>query len=550
MLKELHIENVAVIENLTADFEAGMLAITGETGAGKSILIDSINIVLGERASKELIRTGENKAYVSATFCELNAAVCGLLDELGLSADEGVLQISREMSLDGKSTARINGRPVTAGMLRDVGRQLVSIHGQHDSQILLLPERHVEFVDAYSGTAEELLQYENCYQKHLELNRQINALFGREQEKNRKAEMLRYQIEEIEAANLYAGEDKELAQRRDIIKNAEKIATAIVGAYNALYDGEDGSASALISGARDALSGVAKYSKQTEAAYNALGDISYALDDVIENVRELKNSLSFTDNDLNYVEERLDIIYRLKKKYGSTANEILEYAQNCRAELDGIEHSEERLNELVALRESNLALLEKAAGALYNKRKCGAESLEKRLIQELASMDMNGVKFEVCFTPCDYMPNGNTEIEFLFSANKGEEPKPLSKIASGGELSRVMLAIKSVLSNADTVDTLIFDEIDTGVSGSAAQKIGLKMKAISANRQVLCVTHLSQIAALAKNHYKISKSTDGAKTYTRLEALDYEGRVNELARIISGVNITPAAIENAKEMLK
>ncbi len=551
MLKELHIENVAVIENLTVNFGSGMLAITGETGAGKSILIDAINIVLGERASKELIRTGESTAYVSALFCGLNQAACNVLEGLGIAAEiGGELQISREMSLDGKSVARINGRPVTAGMLKDVGRQLVSIHGQHDSQILLLPERHVEFVDAYSSTEEELSLYKNYYEKHLELRREIAGLQGKEQEKNRKAELLRYQIDEIDAACLYVGEDKELAERREIIKNAEKIASGVMGAYTALYDGENGSAASLVAMAADSLAGIAKYSEKTESAYNALNEISYAIDDIVESVRELKNSLTFTEDDLSAVEDRLDIIYRLKKKYGSSAEEILEYCEKCRAELNSIVHSEEHLLELEEAYNQNLAKLKAAAEALSKKRKEGAQSLENRLVEELSSMDMKGVLFEVCAEKCDYMPNGDEQIEFLFSANKGEEPKPLSKIASGGELSRVMLAIKSVLSNADTVDTLIFDEIDTGVSGSAAQKIGLKMKAIAVSRQVLCVTHLSQIAALADCHYRISKSSDSKKTYTKLETLDYDGRVNELARIISGVDITAAAIENAKEMLK
>ncbi len=551
MLKELHIENVAVIENLTVNFGSGMLAITGETGAGKSILIDAINVVLGERASKELIRTGESTAYVSALFRGLNQAACNVLEGLGIAAEiGGELQISREMSLDGKSVARINGRPVTAGMLKDVGRQLVSIHGQHDSQILLLPERHVEFVDAYSSTEEELSLYKNYYEKHLELRREIAGLQGKEQEKNRKAELLRYQIDEIDSACLYVGEDKELAERREIIKNAEKIASGVMGAYTALYDGENGSAASLVAMAADSLAGIAKYSEKTESAYNALNEISYAIDDIVESVRELKNSLTFTEDDLSAVEDRLDIIYRLKKKYGSSAEEILEYCEKCRAELNSIVHSEERLLELEEAYNQNLAKLKAAAEALSKKRKEGAQSLENRLVEELSSMDMKGVLFEVCAEKCDYMPNGDEQIEFLFSANKGEEPKPLSKIASGGELSRVMLAIKSVLSKADTVDTLIFDEIDTGVSGSAAQKIGLKMKAIAASRQVLCVTHLSQIAALADCHYRISKSSDSKKTYTKLETLDYDGRVNELARIISGVDITAAAIENAKEMLK
>ena len=549
MLSQLHIENIALIDNLDVEFKNGFTVLTGETGAGKSILIDSINMVLGERASKELIRNGRNFAFVSALFSALNEYVINELSNYGIQPDDdGSLIIERQISLDGKNTCRINGRPVTVGILKEIGKLLVNIHGQHDNQSLLLVEKHIDFLDKFADNSDLLEDYYKLYSKLQEIKKQIEGLQMDDKEKARRIELLKYQINEINNAGLKPGEEIYLNEQKKAIHNSEKILNALIESYTNLYE-KDGSAIELIEISKDKLSEITGFSESVREAYDKIDNIFYELQDIIEILRDYKNSLNFAETDIDSIESRLDIIYRLKQKYGANAEEIIEYGKKCEEELSEIEFSEERIVKLQKEYDEILGKVKDLADKLTQSRIEAGRVLEKKIIDVLSYLNMPKVRFVVEIRRCSLTEKGEDEVEFLISANPGEPPKPLSKIASGGELSRIMLAIKSIFSEIDYTSTLIFDEIDTGVSGSAAEKIGRKMKELSSTSQVICVTHLSQIAAIADNHYKISKHTINENTFTQLEVLDTDKRVMEIARIISGENITQSALAAAKEIL-
>lgn len=551
MLQNLKIENVAIIEKADIFFERGLNIMTGETGAGKSIIIDSINAVLGERTSKELVRTGSAKASVTAEFKVNNSAFDSMLEELGIEPEaDGTLLIRRTISADGKNTCRINGIPVTVSMLKTVGRELINIHGQHDSQRLLNPESHCDFIDKMADIDTLLAQYREAFYSLVELRREISGLVTDDEEKNRKIELLTYQIDEIENANLSPGEMEELKSLRTLHRNSEKIIGSLNSAY-ALINGYDEAAGALqqIKMCFNQLDDVSQYHSAIEDSANKLRELSYQLEDVQENLSSTIDELDYDPAYAQAVEDRLDYLNRLSRKYGADEEMMLEFCEKCRKERQKIEFSDERLIQLKEeqkkLKQRVVALAEK----LTEKRTVTAEDFAKKVEAELKFLDMPNVQFSVDIRPINLTENGADELEFLISPNLGETKKPLAKIASGGELSRVMLAIKNVLSDKDEIDTLIFDEIDAGVSGRAATKLGKKLSEVSKGRQVICVTHLAQIAAQADHHFEISKASHDGKTYTSVVPLDFEGRKHELARIIGSGEITQTQLNMAEELL-
>lgn len=551
MLQNLKIENVAIIEKADIFFERGLNIMTGETGAGKSIIIDSINAVLGERTSKELVRTGSAKASVTAEFKVENSAFDTMLEELGIEPEaDGTLLIRRTISADGKNTCRINGIPVTVSMLKTVGRELINIHGQHDSQRLLNPESHCDFIDKMADTDALLAQYREAFYSLVDLRREISGLVTDDEEKNRKIELLTYQIDEIENANLSPGEMEELKALRTLHRNSEKIIGSLNSAY-ALINGYDEAAGALqqIKMCFNQLDDVSQYHSAIEDSANKLRELSYQLEDVQENLSSTIDELDYDPAYAQAVEDRLDYLNRLSRKYGADEEMMLEFCEKCRKERQEIEFSDERLIQLKEeqkkLKQRVVALAEK----LTEKRTVTAEDFAKKVEAELKFLDMPNVQFSVDIRPINLTENGADELEFLISPNLGETKKPLAKIASGGELSRVMLAIKNVLSDKDEIDTLIFDEIDAGVSGRAATKLGKKLSEVSKGRQVICVTHLAQIAAQADHHFEISKASHDGKTYTSVVPLDFEGRKHELARIIGSGEITQTQLNMAEELL-
>ncbi len=547
MLEQLSIKNVAVIDRLDVSFKNGVTVLTGETGAGKSIIIDSINMILGSRTNKELVRHGTDRAEVQAVFT-LNDGMIGLLDENGIDYDDGSVIISRRITADGKSTARINGTIVTLNTLRDIADRLINIHGQHDNQALLTPSKHVGFLDDYAKCGAELDAYSSLYSACREAERELDGLLTNEQEKLQKTDLLSYQIDEITAAKLAPGEDESLKEQLALLENAEKISANAEKTYSYLYDDPEGrSAYDLISSAVEAMSEIADLSSELGASYESLTNAMYAVEDAAREIRDFGEGVEFDEQALNDAEERLDLINRLKRKYGGTIEDILAFCEKAQTELDGITHGSERAEklkmELDALREK----LKTAAGALTKKRSQVAARLEIDIENALHELNMEKAVFSVRVSPQKYSSNGADLVEFMIATNPGEDLKPLVKIASGGELSRVMLAIKSILAKTDSVDTLIFDEIDTGVSGAAAQKIADKLKEIGKTKQVICITHLPQLAAGADNHFLIVKNVEGELARTTLKELDTDGRVNELARIVGGGT---AAEEYAREMLK
>lgn len=551
MISNLQIENVAIIKKAVIDFKDGFNVMTGETGAGKSIIIDSLNALLGERTSRELIRTNCEYAYVSAIFYDKNEQVREILGEFDIDAeDDGSIVISRKMTSDGKNICKINGVSVTVSMLKKLGKQLVNIHGQSDNQALLNPEYHCEFIDSIAENSAVLEKFKNSYEDYISAKRRLEALNTDESEKARRFEMLSYQIDEIEKADISVGEWDELRKQQELFKNAEKICEALNVSY-AYLNGDDETDGAVTLGfnASSKLSCVSHASEEIDALAKRIESCSYTLSDLSDELRTMLDSFDFNESDINAVEERLEVLYELSKKYGKTEEEILEYYNNAVEELNTIENSDELK-----------AKLEKQVKELYNTAMNNAKELSKtriyagnlfskKVCEELKFLDMPSVKFYVDIRDCDLCENGIDTVEFFLSANIGEEPKPLHKIASGGELSRIMLAIKSVLAEKDNIQTLIFDEIDTGVSGSAAQKIALKLKEVSKSHQVICVTHLAQIASYADEHKLISKSEKDGQTYTELLSLDFEQRKHELARIMGGIEITDLMLENAEQML-
>lgn len=547
MLTSLKIENVAIIESAAIEFGCGLNVLTGETGAGKSIVIDSINAILGERTSRDIIRTGAQSAKVYAVFEDVNERVRNFLDENGIDCEDGVLIINRTLSREGKNVCRINGAPVTVSMLREIGGELIDIHGQHDNQSLLSPEKHCGFVDSFAGNADLIADYREKYGRLCEIRSKLKKLTTDESSKSQRIDFLTYQIDELEKAEITIGERDELKTRKSLINNSQKVIESLNIAYEALK--ADGAGIDMITDAESEIANASAYMETLGEASEKITDIRYELEDIAETVRDAMTEVDFDPSELEDIDERLDLLYRLSKKYGDTEEEMLEYLEKARAELDNIAFSEERVKELQKQEKEALAETETAACKLTESRKTAGEKLSNAICSELEFLDMPNVRFVVKCSDIGLTENGKDEIEFLISANAGEEPKPLAKIASGGELSRIMLAIKNVLAETDGVDTMIFDEIDTGVSGRAAQKIAMKLRSASKGRQVICVTHLAQIAAQGDVHLYISKSVSDGKTYTNIKSLIEEERVAEIARIMGGMEITKLQLESAREML-
>ena len=547
MLTSLKIENVAIIESAAIEFGCGLNVLTGETGAGKSIVIDSINAILGERTSREIIRTGAQSAKVYAVFEDVNEKVKAFLDENGIDCEDGVLIINRTLNRDGKNICRLNGAPVTVSMLRELGGELIDIHGQHDSQSLLSPEKHCGFVDGFAENADLISDYREKYRRLCEIRNSLKKLTTDESSKSQRIDFLTYQIDELEKSDITPGERDELKARKALINNSQKVMESLNTAYMALK--ADGAGIDMISNAESEISNASEYMESLGEASEKITDIRYELDDIAELVRDAMSEIEFDPSELDDIEERLDLLYRLSKKYGETEEEMLDYLAKAREELDSIAFSEEKVKELQKQEKTALAEAEAAADRLTESRKTAGEKLSKAICSELEFLDMPNVRFVAKIEDIGLTENGRDSVEFLISANVGEEPKPLAKIASGGELSRIMLAIKNVLAETDGVDTMIFDEIDTGVSGRAAQKIAMKLRSASKGRQVICVTHLAQIAAQGDVHLYISKSVSDGKTYTNIKSLIEEERVSEIARIMGGMEITQLQLESAREML-
>ena len=551
MLKNLYIENIAVIEKTSIDFTGGLNVLTGETGAGKSIVIDSINAVLGNRTSRDLIRNGAETAFVSAEFEDISPKAEQVLNEYGFETDDGTVMIQREISQNSKGKCRINGRPATVGTLKAVGTDLINIHGQHESYELMSPDLHINYIDKLGGLQADIDEYVKVYKEYHALQSQLDKAEFDEAERNRKIDLLQYQVDELEQADMYVGEYEELKEQRTLIENKEKIANALNEAHSLLNGGEDtGGILEQLETACSSIESIMEYMPDTEDVYKRIQSALYELEDCTSEITGLADSADSDVGDLEEIEDRIDLIQRLSRKYGNSIEEMLQFLANARQELDYLERYEENREQLKANCQKALKQAEKLAEGLSQKRKEIAVQFSARVKEEMTFLDMPNVELVVSQKKCTLNSLGCDDIEILISTNVGEEPKPVAKIASGGELSRMMLAIKNVLADKDEIDTLIFDEVDTGISGSAAQKVGLKLKEVSKSRQVLCVTHLAQIAALADSHFKIRKNVSDGKTYTNVTPLDHDGRRDELARIIGGVEITQATLDYAEEMLK
>lgn len=549
MLSNLQIENIAVIKSASIDFENGFNVMTGETGAGKSIVIDSLNAILGERTSRELIRSGADSASVCAEFQNVGDNVKNELEKLGIEKDDTLI-VSRKLTPDGKNVCRINGMPATVSMLKALGVQLVNIYGQLDNQSLLSPETHCSFIDKLAGSGRELNEFKKLYSLYIKKENELKSLNTDVNEKNRRLDILNYQIEEIQKADIRPGEKDELTEKLGFLRNAEKILDLLHMAYAALNgDGEMPGAADIAADAASKLLSAADYSSDFAETANGVNDAAMNLSAYTEELRDKIYSLDYDPNETERAEERLDVIYRLSQKYGDSEEDILAYLENAEKERDALSFSDERAEQLRAETEKAYNEALAAAKKLSEIRIEAGKKFSADVERELAFLDMPSVKFIVNDSVGELYENGIDNIEFLLSANAGEEPKPLSKIASGGELSRIMLAIKCVLSELDDIDTLIFDEIDSGVSGRAALKIAAKMKELSKTHQVICVTHLAQIAAFADEHKLISKEEKDGRTYTCIASLDYNGRKYELARIMGGLTVTQSILNSAEELL-
>ena len=551
MLSNLYIENIAVIEKTSIDFKKGLNVMTGETGAGKSIVIDSINAVLGNRTSKELIRTGASSAFVSAEFTNLSEKALAVIDEAGFELEDGELLIQREISTTGKNKCRINGRPATVSTLKEIGVQLINIHGQHESYELMSPELHISYIDKLAGLESEIEAYQEVYKKYKKLSAELKKATVDESERERKIDLLKYQIDELEDADLRDGEYEELNEQKAVLQNSEKIIEAIMSS-RALMNGDEESSGVLenLQEINSQLSDISEYMSEVEPINSRIESAIYELEDCLSELTGLTDLVDTDGGSLDSIEERLDLIYTLGQKYGSTIKEMLDFLDKAKKELNALVMYDENREALIKECDKAYKEAEKLAKALSEKRRATSSEFADKVCEEMAFLDMPNVKLVVVQEKCELNSLGCDNIEFLISTNPGEPPKPISKIASGGELSRMMLAVKNVLSDKDDIDTLIFDEVDTGISGSAAQKVGLKLREVSKSRQVLCVTHLAQIAAMGNSHFKISKSVRDEKTFTKVEELDHEGRKQELARIIGGTEMTKASLDYAEEMLR
>ena len=549
MLIELHIKNIAIIEEVNIEFGGGFNVLTGETGAGKSILIDSINMAIGGRANRELVRTGAEKATVDAAF-EVSPSGADYLEGFGVEAEDGIIVLSRELSADGKSKSRINGRIVPLSVVKEVGAKLIAIHGQMDNRGLLQPRNHIDFVDKYANNAELLAEYRGRYNKVKKIRQRLNEISTDETEKERRLDLIRFQMNEIESANLTPGEEEELEKKREMFQNLETIVSGTNSAYENLYgDMDNTSAYDLISDAAMNLEKAAAHDESLNANLETLNSIVADVEDVSHNLKSYLDAVDYESGEIEYVEDRLSVIYDLKRKYGASIEAILEFYDNISKQANDITN----MDEIIAELKDELSVEEEAmkisAEKLTQSRIAAGKKLSSKIMRELADLDMNKVKFDVRIDKTDFNINGNDDLEFIISTNPGEGMKPLSKIASGGEMSRIMLAIKSILSDSDDIETLIFDEIDTGVSGRAAQKIAEKICMLSKNRQVLCITHLAQIAGMADTHFKIEKDVSRETVCTSVSKLSEDERKEELARIIGGVTVTDLTLKAAEEML-
>ena len=547
MLTLLHIENIAVIEQADISFDRGFNVLTGETGAGKSIIIDAISAILGERAYREMIRTGADRAFVSAVFD--GVPELPWFGAFGVPFEPELL-IQREIFLDGRNLCKVNGRGVTVSQLRALGGSLITIHGQHDSQQLFDEQTHLGLLDAFASDGELLNDYAAAWESVRAARAELERLNLDESEKARRQEMLQYQIKELEQAKLRPGEDEALEARQKLLMNGEKLSAALNDAVTALFGDEDSRGGVeLLDEALGALGGALRWDESLRGSYDRLRELSFALSDAGEELRDHRDSLGDTEAELDEIGARLDLIHRLRRKYGHSCAEMLDYLARAQNELDDILFADEKLRQAEKVCEAAVKAAEALALRLRELRKQAAQELERRVCQELAELNMPKVRFLCEFSETELGPSGMDGLRFLMSANLGEALKPLAKVASGGELARIMLAMKNVMAEHDSVATLIFDEVDAGVSGRAAQKVAVKLRQVAAGRQVLCVTHLPQIAALAEHHLLISKSERQGRTYTEVKALDRAGRVGELARMIGGAVITETTLRSAEEML-
>ncbi len=550
MLTRLQIENVAVIEKADVCFSGGLNVLTGETGAGKSILIDSINAILGNRASRDLVRTGAGKAVIRASFEALPESVREKLRQAGYEDDDALL-VYREISAEGKSSCRINGMPATAAVLREICSGLVNIHGQHDSVGLTNPARHEELLDAYAQNAALRQDYYAAYRELIRIKREMDALVTDETEKQRRLDLLQYQVDEIDAAALTAGEEETLENRRTVLANAETIREKL-GACHAVLFGtdEEGGVCDWLGRASNDMAAAAQLDPALAAQADRLSELYYGAKDAAAELSGMLEDYEANDAELDEVEQRLDLIYKLRRKYGDTVEEILAFGEQARQELHRIQFSEQRYAELDKAKHAQYALAREKAEALTASRLQAFEQLNQQITRTLHFLNMPGVRLSLQHSRGPLASHGQDTLEFYISTNPGEAPKPMAKIASGGELSRIMLAIKSAMADRDAIPTIIYDEIDTGVSGKAAGKIGQTLKQNAADHQILCITHTAQIAALADSHLLIQKNVANQRTYTEIHPLDAEGRVQALAAMISGDKVTELSLANAREMLR
>ncbi|HPD01149.1 MAG TPA: DNA repair protein RecN [Acetivibrio sp.] len=562
MLQRLEIENIAIIDRVEIEFGEGLNVLTGETGAGKSIIIDSINAILGERMSKELIRTGRDKAVVEAVFHVNPDRLSDLFESFGIECEEdGALIISREFTASGKNICRINGRIAAVSMLKKIGERLIDVHGQHDNQSLLRTESHIELLDSFADDKINILkdEYLKHFESYREIKNRLKSLTGDAGERERKIDILKFQIDEIKKAKLKAGEEEEIEKQREVLLNYEKIISTLSNAYEALDSGEKLGISALdrINKSVSDFCNIEDYDEKFSTLKKRLEAVSYELEDIVSEIRDLRDGIEYEPSVLEQLEERLDVLYRLKKKYGDSIEGILEYLENAKKELDELVNNEEIINRLKEDLKREDEKLYKLAKDINSERVKTAGLLENRIGSEFCDLEMKNTRLKVNIEFDDsmndgerrYNNNGLDRVEFLISTNAGEPLKPLAKIASGGEMSRIMLAIKTILANVDKMPTMIFDEIDIGISGIAAQKVGEKLCYIAKNHQVISVTHLAQIACMADNNYYIEKVTKDGSTQTVVYCLDEEGKRNEIARIIGGAKVSDIALKHAEEML-
>lgn len=549
MLNSLFIENIAVIEKTEIELFSGLNILTGETGAGKSIVIDAINAILGKRTSRELIRNGAETATVYASFSDVNDIVKNKLDENGYNLEDDELIISRTMSLSGKNNCRINGRPANVSFLKELGLNLINIHGQHESYELFSPETHIKYIDNLADDTEIINEYKEKYKEYKKFKKQLNDFLKSETNREQRIDVLSFQVDELENADIKPGEIEQLNEERRILMNVEKVTSELRKAKNTLDGGNSLGVTDKLDDVVTSMQKASDLNPSLSVLFNRINDLYYELQDCSNEISYSIDEIEENPYRLEEIEQRLDLLNKLSRKYGGDEEEILKFLDRAKSELNKLLKFDENANELKALCDKSEAETKSLADKLSAVRENTAEDFEKKVKKEMSFLDMPNVEIVVSMERRELSENGQDNVEILISANPGEVPKPVSKIASGGELSRMMLAIKTVLASTDLIDTLIFDEVDTGVSGSAAQKVGMKLKEVSESRQVICVTHQAQIAALADSHFLISKSVKDNRTYTDIKLLDYDGRLHELARILGGVEITDTALAHAEKLM-